>query len=156
MHQVPAARNADATGIALTGCDGSGCGTGITWTTVALCWSTGLGIGHMPVGHSWLPISSPGSFDERHTAGIDGTDLLFRRSEALPGERLDLGARCLRDSRQEVAVCVREPGGQLVHEQLRPMSHLGSITGREATTGLAAAVREAPYTGASPVQGMAR
>jgi hypothetical protein len=94
--------------------------------------------------------------DERQPAGIDGYRVLFRRAEALPGERLDLGARRLRESRQAVAVCVREPGGQFVHEHIRPMSHLGSITGREATAGLAPAARGPPCAGASPVQGMAR
>jgi hypothetical protein len=51
---------------------------------------------------------------------------------------------------------VREPGGQLVHDLIRPMSHLGSITGREATIALASAVREEPYNRASPAQGLAR
>ena len=60
---TPAARNADAMEITrVTGCGtGPSCGTGPTCTTVALCRSTGLGIGHMPLGHSSLPVSSPGS-----------------------------------------------------------------------------------------------
>jgi len=85
-----------------------------------------------------------GQLDERQPAGVDGYRVLFRRAEALAGERLDLGARRLRDARQAVTLCVREPGDQLVHEQLRPMSHSGSTTGREATTGLAAPLRAAP------------
>ena len=56
-----------------------------------------------------------GQLDERQPAGVYGYRVLFRWAEALPGERLDLGARRLRDSRQAVTVCVREPGGQLVH-----------------------------------------
>jgi hypothetical protein len=92
----------------------------------------------------------PGKLDEWEAAGIDGHRVPLRRAETLPGERLDFGARSPRDSQQAVTVYVREPGGQLVQELIRPMSHLGSITGREATIALAPAVREEPRNRASP------
>lgn len=96
----------------------TGCGTGPTsfrdWTHLDDGGSLPVDrVGDGPHGTGALLTADQqtGQLDQRQPARVDGDRVPPRQAETLAGEHLDLGARLLRESREAVTVCLREPGG---------------------------------------------